>query len=63
MPPIIEVSHLSKEYELGRSIHRENLREFLMRKLGLSRQSAPGETPRHSRGRSDIRRPRIRACA
>ena len=35
MPPIIEVSHLSKEYELGRSIHRENLREFLMRKLDL----------------------------
>jgi len=33
MPPIIDVNHLSKEYELGRSIHRENLREFLVRNL------------------------------
>jgi lipopolysaccharide transport system ATP-binding protein len=33
MPPIIDVSHLSKEYELGQSIHRENLREFLVRNL------------------------------
>jgi len=33
MPPIIDVNHLSKEYELGRSINRENLREFLMRKF------------------------------
>ncbi|MGH9515735.1 MAG: ABC transporter ATP-binding protein [Terriglobales bacterium] len=33
MPPIIEVNQLSKEYELGRSIHRENLREFLVRNL------------------------------
>ncbi len=49
MPPIIEVSHLSKEYELGRSIHRENLREFLMRKLGLSRQKPAGEVPRQPR--------------
>ena len=36
MPPIIDVNHLSKEYELGRSINRENLREFLMRKLNVS---------------------------
>ena len=36
MLPIIEVNHLSKEYELGRSINRENLREFLMRKLKIS---------------------------
>src|SRR5947209_1059367 len=33
MPHIIEVNHLSKEYELGRSIRRENLREFLVRNL------------------------------
>jgi lipopolysaccharide transport system ATP-binding protein len=33
MQPIIDVNHLSKEYELGRSIHRENLREFLVRNL------------------------------
>lgn len=33
MPPIIEVNRLSKEYELGRSIHRETLREFLVRNL------------------------------
>ncbi len=33
MPPIIEVNQLSKEYELGRSIHRETLREFLVRNL------------------------------
>lgn len=31
MPPIIEVNRLSKQYELGRSIHRENFREFLVR--------------------------------
>jgi lipopolysaccharide transport system ATP-binding protein len=33
MPPIIEVNHLSKEYERGRSIHQETLREFLVRNL------------------------------
>lgn len=33
MLPIIDVKNLSKEYEFGRSIHRENLREFLMRNL------------------------------
>jgi lipopolysaccharide transport system ATP-binding protein len=33
MPPIIEANNLSKEYELGRSIHRETLREFLVRNL------------------------------
>ena len=36
MPPIIDVNHLSKEYELGRSINRENLRELVMRNLNLS---------------------------
>jgi lipopolysaccharide transport system ATP-binding protein len=33
MPPIIQVSHLSKEYERGRSIHHDNLREMVMRNL------------------------------
>jgi homopolymeric O-antigen transport system ATP-binding protein len=33
MPPIIQVNHLSKEYDRGRSIHRDNLRELLMRNL------------------------------
>jgi lipopolysaccharide transport system ATP-binding protein len=33
MPPIIEANNLSKEYEIGRSIHRETLREFLVRNL------------------------------
>src|SRR5438067_3078567 len=33
MPPIINVNHLSKEYERGRSISRENLRELVMRSL------------------------------
>ena len=33
MLPIIEVNHLSKEYELGRSIKHETFREYLMRKL------------------------------
>ena len=36
MFPIIDVNHLSKEYELGRSINREDFREFLMRKLKVS---------------------------
>jgi lipopolysaccharide transport system ATP-binding protein len=36
MPPIIEVNHLSKEYELGRSVNRENLREFLTRQFKVS---------------------------
>jgi lipopolysaccharide transport system ATP-binding protein len=36
MPPIIDVDHLSKEYELGRSVNRDNLREFLMRKFKFS---------------------------
>jgi lipopolysaccharide transport system ATP-binding protein len=43
MPPIIEVNHLSKEYELGRSINRENLREFLTRKLKVSSRRNPAK--------------------
>jgi len=42
MPPIIDVNHLSKEYELGRSINRENLRELVMRNLNPSEW---GKTP------------------
>lgn len=37
MPPIIDVNHLSKEYERGRSIHGENLRELLVRNLNPSK--------------------------
>src|SRR5215470_9075666 len=37
MLPIIEVKHLSKQYELGRRVNKgENFREFLMRKLTAS---------------------------
>src|SRR5436309_950919 len=50
MLPIIEVNHLSKEYELGRSINRENFREFLMRKLKVS--------SRRERPKKDSDRPR-----
>src|SRR5205809_1266020 len=49
MFPIIEVNHLSKEYELGRSINRENLREFLMRKLKVSSRR---EQPKKGSGRT-----------
>jgi len=50
MFPIIDVNHLSKEYELGRSINRENFREFLMRKLKVS--------SRRERPKKDSDRPR-----
>jgi lipopolysaccharide transport system ATP-binding protein len=43
MLPIIEVNHLSKEYELGRFVHRENFREFLIRKFRFS--SGGGQPP------------------
>lgn len=39
MLPIIEVKHLSKEYELRQSASQETFREFLMRKL------SPGSRP------------------
>ena len=49
MLPIIEVSHLAKEYELGRSIRRENLREFLMRQLKLPASGASSAGPTEQR--------------
>jgi len=36
MLPIIEVNHLSKEYELRRSIKHETFREYLMRKVSFA---------------------------
>src|SRR5205809_7165689 len=58
MFPIIDVNHLSKEYELGRSINRENFREFLMRKLKVSsRREQPkkdSDRPRKFWGLNDI---------
>src|SRR5215469_11630838 len=36
MLPIIEVSHLSKEYEFRRSANQETFREFLIRKLSFA---------------------------
>jgi len=50
MLPIIDVNHLSKEYELGQSINRENFREFLMRRLKVS--------SRRERPKKDSDRPR-----
>jgi lipopolysaccharide transport system ATP-binding protein len=36
MLPIIEVKHLSKEYEFKRSVSQETFREFLMRRLSFA---------------------------
>jgi lipopolysaccharide transport system ATP-binding protein len=41
MLPIIEVNHLSKEYELGRSMKHETFREYLMRKLSFASSHPP----------------------
>src|SRR5579864_6010987 len=49
MLPIIEVSHLSKEYELGLSRNQETFREFLMRSIRVGSQCAP--PPRSDRAR------------
>jgi lipopolysaccharide transport system ATP-binding protein len=50
MPPIINVNHLSKEYERGRSVNRENLRELLMRNLNpFAWRKAFGKKSKESR--------------
>ena len=49
MPPIIDVNHLSKEYERGRSIRSETLRELLVRNLDPSKWVKSSEQSAHSR--------------
>jgi lipopolysaccharide transport system ATP-binding protein len=49
MPPIIDVSHLSKEYERGRSIRSETLREVLVRTLDPSKWKRNSEKSAQSR--------------
>jgi lipopolysaccharide transport system ATP-binding protein len=41
MLPIIEVSHLTKEYELGLSRNQETFREFLIRTIRVGSKGAP----------------------
>ncbi|HEY0795430.1 MAG TPA: ABC transporter ATP-binding protein [Acidisarcina sp.] len=43
MKPIIEISHLSKEFFIGQQRRRsESFRELLIRKMGLSKDRSPG---------------------
>jgi lipopolysaccharide transport system ATP-binding protein len=49
MPPIIDVNHLSKEYERGRSIRSETLRELLVRNLDPSKWVKSSEQSAQSR--------------
>src|ERR1700721_3089217 len=57
MLPIIEVNHLSKEYDLRQSIKHETFREYLIRKVSFAsgRPSArPADQARRFRALDDV---------